>query len=153
MLVNVSALSSGIDTLVSEYSKFDSGLSAYTDGISSLYSGFNELTDGSKQLADGSRSLAEGTSELVDGAEELSKGTGKLREGTSDMESKVSDELGDTPKTMTDDDYTPVSFVSDKNKDIKSVQFVIKTEAIEIPEEEEPEKEEGFIQKLLNLFK
>lgn len=157
MLVNVSALSDGIDTLVSEYSKFDSGLSEYADGISVLYSGFSDLADGSKQLADGSKSLADCTSDLVDGAKELSKGTGKLREGTSDMESKVSDELGDTLTAMTDDDYTPVSFVSDKNKDIKSVQFVIKTEAIEIPEaeepEEEPEKEEGFLQKLLNLFK
>lgn len=157
ILVNISALSDGIDTLVSEYSKFDSGLSEYADGISELYSGFNDLSDGSRELAKGSKTLADGTTELVEGAAELSKGTGKLRDGTSDMESKVSDELGDTLNAMTSDDYEPVSFASDKNKDIKSVQFVIKTDAIEIPEEEEPEKEpekeQGFVQKFLNLFK
>lgn len=49
------------------------------------------------------------------------------------------------------------SFVSDKNTNVKSVQFVIKTDAIEISEAEEQESNQEekltFWQKLLKLFK
>ena len=49
-----------------------------------------------------------------------------------------------------------VSFVSRKNENVKSVQFVIKTEAIKIPKSEtyaeEVEEHLSFWQKLLRLF-
>lgn len=49
------------------------------------------------------------------------------------------------------------SFASSKNTNVKSVQFVIKTDEITIPEEEEVVVEENkesksFIDKLLDLF-
>lgn len=51
---------------------------------------------------------------------------------------------------------TVQSFVSSKNTDVSSVQFVIKTEAIEIAEPEkaapEPPEKLNFWQKLLRLF-
>ena len=55
-----------------------------------------------------------------------------------------------------DGDFEVKSFVSDKNTDVDSVQFVIKTEAIkkeEVKVEEEKTEELNFWQKLLNLFR
>lgn len=50
-----------------------------------------------------------------------------------------------------------ISFVSDKNENVNSVQFVIKTAAIEKEEVAEVVAEEetptGFFQKLLALFR
>jgi len=54
-------------------------------------------------------------------------------------------------------DFDPVSFVSEENDEItNSVQFVIQTDSIQ-PEEdteeaEEEEENEGFWDRLLNLF-
>ena len=48
------------------------------------------------------------------------------------------------------------SFVSKKNTSVDSVQFVIKTQAIEIEEPEVVETEtepQGFLEKLIALFK
>ena len=53
-------------------------------------------------------------------------------------------------------DFEPVSFVSAKNEKVTSVQFVIKTEAVEKEEQEtkqaKPEKKKGFWDLLLELF-
>ena len=53
-------------------------------------------------------------------------------------------------------EYKTVSFISDKNKDVASVQFVIKTGAVEIPEPdapvEKPAENLNFWQRLLRLF-
>lgn len=57
---------------------------------------------------------------------------------------------------LSDDGSKAVSFVSEKNENVSSVQFVIKTAAVEIPEAEEadstPEEELNFWQKMLRLF-
>ena len=57
---------------------------------------------------------------------------------------------------MSGSDEKIVSFVSDKNTNVDSVQFVIKTAAVKKEEvvEEEPEKEapKSFLEKLKDLF-
>ena len=49
-----------------------------------------------------------------------------------------------------------ITFVSEKNTDVEAVQFVIKTQAIEIPQEKAPQEQAeealSFWQKLLRLF-
>ena len=58
--------------------------------------------------------------------------------------------------SMSGEEYEVTSFVSEKNTEVDSVQFVIKTEAVKIPEaikaDTEPEQELTFWQKLLSLF-
>ena len=167
---NMSTLSSGIDELVSGYSDLDSGINEYTDGVAQLASGFGEivdgaasLADGSKALVDGSNSLMDGTTELFDGANELYDGSVKLHDGTTqfyDSTSNADEDLHEKIDSIMDSmggtEVEPVSFVSEKNTNIKSVQFVLKTEAIKIPEEAVIVQEEvklTFWQKLKNLFK
>ena len=71
-------------------------------------------------------------------------------------ERKVDDEVDSMIDNFAGGDFEVESFVSDKNTDVDSVQFVIKTEAIkkeEVKVEEEKTEELNFWQKLLNLFR
>ena len=51
MLGDISRLSSGIDALVAEYQKLDTGIGEYTDGVAKLYDGFSEICGGARELA------------------------------------------------------------------------------------------------------
>lgn len=159
MLLNMTELKSGIDTLVTEYAKLDSGIVDYTDGVKKLSDGFAEIANGAKKLADGGSDLADGAKKLMDGAAKLSDGTAELRKETDKIDSTFSDDLDDLSgmlESLSGGNTTVQSFVSNKNTDVSSVQFVIKTDAIEIPEPEkaapEPEEKLNFWQKLLRLF-
>lgn len=171
MLTKMSALSDGINTIVANYETLDSGIGAYTDGVAQLVAGYNQLTGGVQSLANGSKSLlaatgslTQGTSDLYDGVSELCDGTTTLADGTNEMynetagmDTKIQEQIDELLASLGGDDYTPTSFVSEKNKEVASVQFVIKTDAIEKPEEEvvevEPTEETSVLQKFINLFK
>lgn len=107
------------------------------------------------ELAKGGIALSDGTKELMDGTEELRRGTGELRDKTDILDEKSFKKLTEMLDSMTKE-YETVSFTSDKNKEISSVQFVIKTAAVEIPEPEAPAEKPAeklnFWQKLLRLF-
>ncbi|MGN0665274.1 MAG: hypothetical protein ACI4KF_01975 [Huintestinicola sp.] len=156
MLVNMSELSSGINTLVSEYEKLDGGIGEYTNGVIKLTNGFTEISDGAKELAEGGSDLSEGAKELMDGAAEMYEGTSELRSETDKIDDTFGDDLSGMLDSVSDDDYEVRSFISEKNTEVQSLQFVIKTDAIEIPEAEEPaevtEIKLSFWQKLLKLF-
>lgn len=172
----VGELSQGSKTLVSGASSVNSGAGELYSGLTSLTSGANTLSDGanllyngSKELYSGSQDLAGGASELYDGTvtlkdgiqdlyggtTELSDGTGELRESTADMDEQINETLDSIIESLQGSDEI-VSFVSRKNENVKSVQFVIKTEAIKIPKSEtyaeEVEEHLSFWQKLLRLF-
>lgn len=170
MTANLSALAGGINTLADKYTELDNGIIAYTNGVATLSDGFAKLADGTKTLADGSKALSygatdlmdgtneltNGITELSDGATELSDGTSELRDKTSGLDTEVNDKIDDVLSEFESDGKETVSFVSEKNTDVKSVQFVIKTSAIEMPEIAEVEETTvtalSFWQKLLRLF-
>lgn len=107
-------------------------------------------------LETGAKALEEGTATLAEGASQLKKGTGQLKESTSGIDEQISGEINKVKDSLTGSDEVR-SFISEKNTNIKSVQFVMKTEAIKIadPEtgNEQPEREKNFWQKLIDLFK
>ena len=82
--------------------------------------------------------------------------TGEFVKETSGMDTEVSDEIDSLIASIAGDNAETVSFVSEQNTNVKSVQFVIKTDAIQVEEVEmvEAEAEEtlNFWQKLLRLF-
>ena len=73
------------------------------------------------------------------------------------MDTKIEDTIDDMINDLTGADTGTTSFVSDKNGTIDSVQFVIKTAAIEKPEEEQTVEntttKTSLLDKFLNLFK
>lgn len=171
MASGMESLKSGVNTIVSSYDSLDSGISSYTSGVSSAYTGSGELLngagellDGASELKDGAGDLKDGASELYDGVVELYDGTEELQDGTSefydktyDMDTQVQDEIDEMLSSITGDDTETVSFVSAKNTDVDAVQFIIKTDAIEIPEEEAEEvaveETKSIWQKFLDLFR
>lgn len=171
LAVNMTKLKGGIDQLVTQYGTLDSGIQEYTTGVATIVSGYSQLTDGagklvdgSKELLDGSSNLKQGTVDLYDGTQELYDGTMDMQDGTKefydktyDMDTEVRDKIDDMLADITGSDEPVVSFVSDKNENVTSVQFVIKTAAIEKEDVEEnaapEETQAGFFQKLIALFK
>ncbi|MGN0156114.1 MAG: hypothetical protein ACI39N_02615 [Lachnospiraceae bacterium] len=157
------ALTEGITKLQQGADALESGTAALAEGAEKLYSGTGTLKDGVSELKSGAQDLKDGTGTLMDGANDLHDGVGELADGTqtledetSGMDEKVSDKIDKMLDDITRKDCEIVSFVSDKNTNIKSVQFVMKTDKIELQEtEEETDDEEeplGFFQKLKNLF-
>lgn len=147
---NMTKMKKNITRLTKRYGTLDKGIGSYTEGVSAL-------NDAYGQIEKGAVSLAEGTADLYDGTEEMFDGCAEFENETLDMDDKISDAITDTIDEMTGKNEETVSFLSDKNKDIKSVMFVMKTAAIEkekIEETEETQEEKISIwQKFLNLFK
>lgn len=184
LATNMETLKKGINLLVTNYQKVDSGIYEYTDavkkitegydeickgsyrvvnGTSALYSGTKDLVkgatdlyNGSSNLSDGSNKLADGTNELADGTSELTDGTSEFYDKTKNMDSEITDTIDDTIDEITGKKIETVSFVSDKNTNVDSVLFVIKTPEIKKPVVDEPVVEEeektGFKTKFLKLF-
>ncbi len=171
MLVKLSSLSDGINELAGQYSGLDNGIHQYTDGVAQIVSGYQSLTSGASALTSGSKELKsgadelkkgasalyDGTAELSDGSKELADGTGKLRDETNGIDEKINTEIESMLDELMGRDVADVSFVSDKNTKVSSVQFVIKTDSVVKPivEAEKPAEKEklSFWQKLKNLFK
>ncbi|MDO4339309.1 MAG: hypothetical protein Q4C91_14685 [Eubacteriales bacterium] len=142
------ALYDGTNSLASGGESLKEGANSASDGVSELMSGAESLKDGAGELVDG-------VSELKDGTEELLNGTGKFSDEVSDIDDKIDTEIDKAIDEIAGGDYEPVSFVSEKNKNVELVQFVMQTEEISIPEEEEEEpvqEEENVWDKIKHLF-
>lgn len=170
LTVKVSKLTEGINQLVANYGDLDTGLNQYTnavaqiagsyeqivDGVAALATGSNKLLKGSGNLSSGAEEIYKGVAALCNGASELAEGSGEFYNRTSDMDTQVQEQLDEILSSIEGDKTETKSFVSPKNTNVDSVQFVIKTAAIEAPEvkqeEVKEEKQESFWQKLLHLF-
>lgn len=93
--------------------------------------------------------------ELYDGTGELTDGTTEFVDKTSDMDTQISDEIDSMTASLSGGDGDAESFVSEKNTNVNTVQFVIKTAAIEKAETTTDNTVESapltFWQKLLRL--
>lgn len=172
----VKALNAGADELCKNNSMLIGAGKALTGAKGELVSGTAALASGTAELSSGALVLAQGisalhqgvsllnsnTGTLTDGLAELDKGTGKLKEGTEEfreqtdnMDEKIQEEMDKLLEEVSGDEFEPVSFTSDKNTNIGLVQFALTTDGIKITEEEEEpelEKEEGFSDRLKQLF-
>lgn len=128
-LDDLATLCSVIISVSTGYDEFHSGLEQFTDGVTSLNAGWGELSDGID-------SLTNGLSDFSDGADEFNNGISAIPEIFKQF-------FSNSEK----DHHT--SFLDERNENTASVQFVISTQAISPPEQQEviekPEEE-------LNLF-
>lgn len=145
MLVDMSRLSNGINTLVEQYTELDKGINDYTSGVAKIVAGYqavvggvNDLAVGSQKLADGNATLDSSTNDLVNGVDKLYNGTldlkdgsGELKDKTSNIEPDVNSQIDNMLSDINGDQTNVVSYASAKNSNVKSVQFAIKTTAIE----------------------
>ena len=113
------------------------------------------FASGANQAASGAGQLASGASELSSGAQQLASGTGTLYQEVQGMPDKVQQEIDAMMASYDKSDFKPVSFTSSKNTNVTLVQFVMSTDPIEAPTQEEPtveEPEQGIWDRLLALF-
>ena len=152
-----------LKTELDEYGRFYNGLKEYTAAVSSAANGAAELKNGLSDLSGGTAALNSGAGELDSAAQRLYDGAGKLNGGTSELLNKTkgaaenfNSEISSAVNKATGGDISTGSFVSDKNLNVKSVQFVIKTSAVKKAEAEKTaakaEEKLNFWQKLLKLF-
>ncbi len=150
-----SQISAAVAT-VSAAAKQVSDLKGQLDNFGVFYSGLVSYTEAVSSAASGASEIKVNTDKLYDGTTELAKGTKEFVNKTSGIDTEISDEVNDMVSSISKSDAQVVSFVSDKNTNVTSVQFVIKTSAIEKVTSNSSETEETvnltFIQKLLRLF-
>lgn len=147
LVSNINQLKSGIQLLLDHYDQVNQGVNAYTQGVEQVVNGYMQLYKGALTLAGGTQDLYTGTQSMVEGTE-------KFVSETSHMDNQVNDSIDTMISHLTASDYQTVSFVSKDNKDVKSVQFVIKTPSIEKNEEKVQEKKEEktLWDKILEFF-
>ncbi len=147
------------------------GMTAYVDGVQMMAPGLSQVSDGMKSyiwnaallagsmddIYGGSLEIEEGLKAIRDGMVEYKEGTSAFKEGTSEMEGQMQEEIDSMLADFMGDDAPLVSFVSDKNDNIESVQFFFRTGGISLEEEVEElvvvEEDKSFIDRLLDLFR
>ena len=154
---SVSQADEGADALAESYADFDKAIRSLSGQLEDVdLSQLGKLADGAETLAEGSGSLKSGSSALSEGSGSLSVGIGELNSQTSGMSEKAGEEIDSVLSGISGTGETVKSFVSEKNTNVKAVQFVIKNEAITLPEKSVPketkEESRSLWQKFLDLF-
>ena len=145
------------------YQTFYTGLMTYTTGVSYaaanatlLSSGVIDLANGASTLSFGLSELNSGTNDLKEAMANLTKGTGELRDNTTGLDTKFTDKINEVLDPLRGGTGNTHSFISAKNTQVSSVQFVMHTPAIEKTEVEAPnevEKEDlNLMQRVMRLF-
>ena len=128
-------LMSGLEELAANYAECHEALKTYTGGVDSLAANWSGIQSGINSLNSGASSLAGGAS--------------TLNEETQAIPGEIDGLLGGGDE---ESEYEPESFLSEKNSDPDSVQFVISTESIEVPAEDAPDEapaeSQGFFARL-----
>ncbi len=154
-------------TQLDDFQKLYEGICDYTDAVQDAKDGSAELDENMgtlleniEKLKDSVAEFRDKISEFVDGMKELKDGTAEFFDKISEMKDEVHNKITEMIDKIKGKDYLE-SFVSQKNGSVKSVQFIIKTDAISIDEPSDSSDEEaataetepqGFWQKLLALF-
>ena len=86
----------------------------------------------------------------------LTKGTGELRDNTTGLDTKLTDKINEVLDPIRGGTENTKSFVSEKNTQVSSVQFVMHTPEIKVPEEKttvvEKKEDLNLIQRVMKLF-
>jgi len=156
----LSQYTQGVAQLSERYGEFDQGIAALSQASDGLLQGIALLEDGGKQLSDGLSELNAGMAELYGNvkdlpghAQELADGGQAIKEGIDTAYDKVTEMLG-----QDGEDEEIVSFAAPGKGIANSVQFIIRTPAIRMPEEEKEipvnnDTRKSIWEKLLDLFR
>lgn len=129
------ALTGGTSQVASGASALASGAAQLGDGADQLASGAGELADGTARLRDGGTELADGVEQLLGGAKELMNGMAEFDEkGIRELAKLVEEdaqELIDRLKAVKELGKEYTSFAGADSDMPGTVQFIIRTEAIE----------------------
>lgn len=145
MIGQIGDLIDGLNELQRGYAELHSGLTRYIDeGVGGLVTGI-EGTDAQLGLSSGTSEYIGGVSALNDGLNQyyssgltrfsgglnqLASGAAQMRDETGDLRSLFEEGIVEKLKEFTNEGYETVSFVSERNTEVSSVQFVFMTQEI-----------------------
>lgn len=150
--------------------QFTQGLKKYFQGVVKLGQGAFELAEGTSAFRASSSLMSQSANDLYNAASELNRAAGKLRDGlasykngtkqfrdgTADIDSRIEKQINEILESISGAGGKTVSFVSEKNTGVTSVQFVLKTSPVSITKAENSPAPGPvrltFWQKLLKLF-
>ncbi|MDR1692330.1 MAG: hypothetical protein LBR72_03140 [Oscillospiraceae bacterium] len=171
--IDISALPFSMEVALPDTSELTGQFSRLAEAVSGIDHGIKGLADGAGQLSESASLLASmaaadpvlggalaelagGIESLQQGLAELSEGSGALAAETGALPERIADEVESLMSGFTGGEFTPVSFLSEKNEKIQFVQFVFQTEGIAKPQEKAPDQDsaedESFWDRLMNLF-
>lgn len=167
MDVSLQTYTAGVDAAAAGYADLYAalyGADGVSSGADSLASGISDaravslkLYNGASDLSSGATKLKDGLSDLRAGASELADGTQELYDKTATMDDDINARIDEMIAELTGSDIAPSSFVSPKNKSVRSVQFVMVADPIEKAEKTEtvavPVSEPGFLERFFDLFR
>ena len=152
----LSQLTTGLDAaiggLTTMANQVSAGLSGMTDidtsAIDQLKSGMSQLASQYGEFNSGLKTYTEGVGAVAEGMDSYYGGMFTLNRETSSIPDILDEVLGGG-----EEEAEPMeSFLDEKNPEPASVQFVLSTEGIEAPEEEEPgevaDEPRGFFEEL-----
>lgn len=151
--------------------QFTQGISTYLDGVLALSLGAGDLSTGLAQYASANTLLAQSANQLYASSVQINEaikqlkgalttvkqGTGALHEETSDLDEQMASAIEDMIQQFSGNGDPVMSFVSEKNSSVTSVQFVLKTSSIQAPKVVQPEEpiaaKRSLWEKLVDLLK
>lgn len=151
-------LQAGLNELDVGSASLTSGMKDYSAGLAEYKQGVDTYVGGAFSLSDGIETFnSEGLDKFAQGFGTYTEGALEFKEATANIQVDFLEQLDQAIAEFTDMDFEPRSFVSEENKNVASVQFVLLTEAISIAEENngptfEPEIKGDFLSRLRALF-
>ena len=132
-----------------QYDRFNAAVQQLSAGLAQLETSYKSLKDGIDEL-----DMSSG--KLKKGAEKLESGTSELRSETGDIDTRIDEEVDKALDKFKNEDFAPVSFVDSRNE-VNMVQFVMKFDAIEAPDTEEPSvqnqvEDNSFRGKIMQIY-
>lgn len=141
----LSRLASGMDSFAAGLKTLDASSPKLLDSLGMIVAGMGSVSEGLSMTAAGLVSLPNELDVLIDSQEQLTKGIGDAKDSISKI----------IPEAAAG---SPVSFISEKNKNVNSVQFVYSSKRIEpVAEKSETGSKtvarKSFFEKFVDLFR
>lgn len=144
---------SKIDEIVNNIGTLDEEVQKLNNAIDKTIT----IMDKIKELRQGIETLATEYKKLDTGINEYTQGFSKVYDGYNQLYNGTQTALNGFLAKLKNENYTPSSFTSDSNKNVSSVQFIIKTKDLQkistIKIAKEDNKQTSFFDKIVNLFK
>ena len=148
----------GISEISARFEAFNQGVKQGADGAEKLNEGFSDMRSAANRLSSATQSLSKGAGELNENIVTLPEDVGKIVDGQKELREGVLLAKDEIRQFTADKEEAPaVSFVSQNRANAETVQFIMRTPAIEtheIPKAEEIiEQTVSIWNRLVNLFR
>lgn len=160
-------MAAAVAMIKESYKGFGAGLNEYLAGVELAADSANKLNAGAKamnakapELISVNHAMSKGMASFTKNLSDYLTATDKITTGFTKLYDEIKNEEDEVKDKFTNNDSANSyvkSFASDKNENVKSVQFVLKTEKVEAEEkvhvkEEEISEKKNFFMKFKDLF-